>query len=217
MKHIQTNGISYIEPLPGVGTAWYYGISREHGDLYEAEELFLDGHPLQGNKLCLIHYPDGEVFTPLPREEGKYSDTPVFWDGSIFFLNVDFPRGVIRIFRFDCETHGADIFKEIPLASVKNCYNLMLHTAPLSLTRQGNDGLFEILWPERTSFPMDPHESFFLRDGERLFFSKWYEEGEGAQYRYWEETVVRDPEGNLLEVLPGDVRLMPDGELWHID
>ena len=86
-----------------------------------------------------------------------------------------------------------------------------------SLTRQGGaDNLFEIIWPERVCFEMDPHESFFLRDGEKLYFSKWYEEGEGADYRYWEETVVRSLSGDILGILPGDVMVMPNGEKWHL-
>ena len=47
-------------------------------------------------------------------------------------------------------------------------------------------------------------------------FSKWYETGEGPDYRYWEETVIRDLKGNLLETLPGDIRIMPNGELWYL-
>ncbi len=63
---------------------------------------------------------------------------------------------------------------------------------------------------------MGYHDSFFLRDGDRLYFSRWHEDGDGADYRYWEETVVRDLEGNTLEILPGDIQVMPDGELWHL-
>ena len=32
----------------------------------------------------------------------------------------------------------------------------------------------------------------------------------------WEETVIRDLKGNLLETLPGDVRIMPNGEMWYL-
>ncbi len=105
---------------------------------------------------------------------------------------------------------------ELPLEAARNCYNLRLHVAPLSLTRQGDEDVFEILWPERVSFELGTHESFFLRQGGRLFFNKWYEEGDGPDYRYWEETVVRDLEGRVVETLPGDVRVMPNGELWHL-
>ncbi len=80
----------------------------------------------------------------------------------------------------------------------------------------GSGGL-EIIWPERLTLPMDNHESFFMRDGGKLFFNKWYEEGDGADYRYWEETIVKDLEGRVTEVLPGDVMRMPNGELWLLD
>ncbi|MBQ8995974.1 MAG: hypothetical protein IJ091_09175 [Oscillospiraceae bacterium] len=216
MKTINTHGITYIEPVSGGTPEWYYGISYEHGDLYEAEEVFRSGEPVRGNSLCLIHYPGGEIFWPIPKETGMYTEKPVYLEEKIYLLNVDFPHGWIRIFCFGCKSHEVALFQELPLSSVKNCYNLQLHSSPLSLTRQGEEDMFEIIWPERISFPMDPHESFFLRDGERLYFSKWYEEGEGPEYRYWEETVIRDLGGNLLETMPGNLQVMPNGEVWYL-
>ncbi len=216
MKSIPTDGITYIEPVPEGTGEWYYGISREHGDLYEAEEIFHDGGQILGNSLCLLRYPDGEVYWPVEKRAGTYSDRPAFLDGKIYLLNVDFPGGKIRIFCFDCRSGETGLFTELPLEEVRNCYNLMLHTAPLCLTRQGDEDVFEIVWPERVRFKMDPHESFFLRQGDRLFFSKWYEEGDGPEYRYWEETVVRDLRGDVIGTLPGDVRVMPDGQIWHL-
>ena len=35
-------------------------------------------------------------------------------------------------------------------------------------------------------------------------------------YKYWEETIVRDLNGNVIEILPGDVMMMPNGEMWHL-
>ena len=80
-KTIETDGITYIEPVPGATSEWYYGMDYEHGDLYEAEELFKDGHVVKGRKLCLVHFPDGEVFFPVPKTEGHYSEKPIFFDG----------------------------------------------------------------------------------------------------------------------------------------
>ena len=216
MRVLDTHGITYIEPVPEGTSEWYCGISYEHGDLYEAEEVFQAGEPLEGNSLCLIHYPDGEVFWPVPKQAGTYTEKPVFLEGQIYLLNVDFENGCIRIFCFECESHEVKLFQELPLSSVKSCYNLKLHTSPLCLTRQGEEDVFEIIWPERIHFAMGAHESFFLRDGEKLYFAKWYEEGEGPDYRYWEETVVRDLSGNHLETLPGDIQFMPNGEKWHL-
>lgn len=217
MKTIETGGITYIEPVPGAAGGWYFGMDHEHGDLYEAEEIFRSGRAVKGRKLCLIRYPDGQVFEPVPKREGHYSDKPVFLDGGIFIIDVDFPGGQIRIFRFDCKEGKTCVQANIPLSSVKDCYNLSLQTAPLTLTRQCTGKCeFEIIWPERTGFFMDHHDSFFLRDGDRLFFNRWHEEGEGAGYRYWEETVVKDLSGEVIEILPGDVMRMPDGEIWHM-
>ncbi len=216
MKTIDTHGITYIELIQNGTPEWYYGISYEHGDLYEAEEVFRAGEPVKGNSICLIHYPDGEVFWPIPMEAGTYTEKPVFLDGHIYLLKVDFRHSLIHILCFDCDSHETDVFEELPLGNVKSCYNLQLHTSPLSLTRQGEDDMFEIVWPERISFAMDPHESFFLRDKKKLYFSKWHEAGDGSDYRYWEETVIRDLNGKLLETLPGDVQVMPNGDVWHL-
>ena len=71
-KTIETDGITYIEPVPGATSEWYYGMDNEHGDLYDAEELFRDGHVVKGRKLCLVHFPDGEVFFPVPKTEGGF-------------------------------------------------------------------------------------------------------------------------------------------------
>ena len=217
VKTIEANGITYFSRVPGANTEWYFGTNYPHGDLYEAEEIYRAGRPVKGRRLCLVHYPDGETFWPLPEKEGTYLGEPAYFDGGIYLLEVDFPEERIRVVRFDCGTHAAETDAELPLASVKDCYNLSFQTTPITLTRQcAGTNEFEIVWPERVSFPMDSHDSFFLRDGEKLFFNRWHEEGDGSDYRYWEETVVRDLEGKILEVLPGDVQLMPNGELWHI-
>ncbi len=214
-KTIETGGITYIEPVLGAGGEWYYGMDYEHGDLYEAEELFRNGHDIKGRKLCLIHYPDGAVFFPVPKIKGHYSERPVFFEGGIFVIDVDFPKGVIDIMRFDCCTHNVGVHTELPLSSVKDCYNLQLHTEPLTLSRQaGND--LDIIWPERVTLSIGDHDSFFMRDGDKLFFNRWYEEGEGMDYKYWEETIIRDLNGNELETLPGDIMQMPNGERWHL-
>lgn len=217
MKIIKTGGITYLERISGGTDEWYYGMDFDCGDLYEAEELFREGKSVPGRKICLVHFPDGEVFFPVPKAEGQYGEVPVYLDGRIYLLNVDFPKGKIQIFCFDCQNHQTALHAEVPLASVKDCYNLGLQTRPLTLSRQCvGDNEFEIVWPEKAHFAMEDHDSFFLRDGDRLFFNRWHEEGDGEGYRYWEETVIRDLQGNVLETLPGDVMLMPDGELWNV-
>ena len=49
MKTIETDGIAYIEPVPAATDEWYLGMDHEHGDLYEAEEIFNDGLTVKGS------------------------------------------------------------------------------------------------------------------------------------------------------------------------
>ena len=217
MKTVETGGLTAISPVPGGTSEWYYCVGYEHGDLYEAEEVFNSGGNVEGRGFCLIHFPDGTVYRPVKKERGTYLGEPVFYDGNVYFLRVDFNLKTIEIMSFSQKAPEALSVDTIPLSSVKNCYNLRIDTAPLTVSRQSvSENELEIIWPERLRLEMGDHDSFFMRDGKRLFFSRWHEEGDGEKYRYWEEIVVKDMNGNVIETLPGDIVTMPDGQKWHI-
>ena len=212
MKIIDIRGILNMEPVRGGTDEWYWATDYIHGDLYEAEELFRDGHPVKSNRLYLIHYPDGTVYEPVPPVDGQYLGYPVYDDGTVALLAVNFAERVIRILRFSQQQETAREIARLPLSEVKDCYNLILHTSPLSLTRQPNDGTFELIWPERASFAVSSRESLCFRDGDKLYFNIWYEDPD-----YREEMLVRAlPDGRILERFPGDIRIMPNGERWLV-
>ena len=81
------------------------------------------------------------------------------------------------------------------------------------LTRQANDGRFQILWPEKVDFAIGERESLICRKGDTLYFSQWHEGPEGQDYR--EEVLARRyPTGEVREVIPGAWQGMPDGQVW---
>ena len=121
MKELKTNGITFIDAVPGGDGSWYYGLSFDQGDLYEAEEIFKDGREVRGREFCLISFPEGEVFRPLEKRTGAYPAEAVYENGKIWFPEADFPAGLIRIFAFDCESHETETAAEIPLSAVKDC------------------------------------------------------------------------------------------------
>lgn len=248
-KEINLHGITYLQPL-SVGTSeWYYGMDYTSGDLYEAEEIYEEKGKVRGNRLCLVHYPDGTIYEPMPARENLAIGEPVYVRGEdrIAFPAVDFAEGTITIWEVRCEALPAaghepageqeaaqspapvvpqtedgsrseaswkhlHKLAELPLSSIDNCYNLRLHVWPLTLSRQPNDGVFELVWPERRSIAVDERESFFYREGDRLYFNRWYEDPD-----YREETLIRSAAtGEVLEQLPGDIQIMPGGELWHL-
>ena len=212
MKDFDLNGITFLQPVPWGTDEWYYALDHPCGDLYEAEELYQDGRLPAGSRLILLHYPDGSQFRPLPPEDGVAIGEPVYYDGRISFPAVDFPAGKILLYGFHCRSCRLTLIAELPLSEVEDCYNLRLHEHPLTLSRQPNDGALELIWPVRARIPVTDTESFFWREDERLYFSRWYEDPD-----YREEIVVRDAaSGQILEQFPGDIHVMPDGQLWHL-
>ena len=209
MKHIITNGITNLEPLAG-SSEWYWGADYASGDLYEAEELFRSGHPIDKNRLVLVHCPEGTVYEPVRTKSGQYLGRPVYHDGRVVLLLVDFPQEKIHILIFR-ETDGTtEPLAVLPLSIVEDCYNLMLEASPLMLTRSAHDNQFQIIWPERRDFAIEDHEFFEFLEGTRLYTSVWYEDPD-----YREEILVRDYNtGELLERIPGSLRRMPDGQSW---
>lgn len=212
MRIIDIHGMTNMELVRGETDEWYWATDYIHGDLYEAEELFRQGHPVKSNRLYLIHYPDGTVYEPVPPVDGQYLGYPVYDDGTVVLLVVNFAKSKIHILRFLHQQEKAQEVVQLPLSTVKDCYNLMLHTSPLSLTRQPDDGIFEIIWPEKTSFVINDRETLNFRDGDKLYFNIWYEDPD-----YREETLVRSlRDGKILDQFPGDICIMPNGEWWLI-
>ena len=211
MKKIETKGISYLTPLNGSG-GWYWGSDYTDGDLYEAEELYSMGHRIKKNRLIFVHYPSGRVLTAIETTEGQYFGRPVFCDGRLIILLVDFPAGEIRLIACEPDSGETENIVTIPRQEVKDCYNLMPHVSPLMLTRQSSDGKFQIIWPERVEFDIAPQESFDFRDGDKLYFSRWYEDPD-----YREEVVVRDLHTReVMDSFPGSTLEMPDGSKWFL-
>lgn len=212
MKAIDIHGMTNMELVRGETNEWYWATNYIHGDLYESEELFRQGHSVRSNRLYLIHYPDGKVYEPVKPTDGQYLGTPIYDGSSVVLLAVSFSESVIRILRFLHQPEAVQEMAQLPLSAVKDCYNLLLHTSPLSLTRQPNDGTFEIIWPEHVRFAINDRETLNFRDGDKLYFNIWYEDPD-----YREETLVRSlPDGTILERLSGDIRIMPNGERWLI-
>ena len=92
MKAIDIHGMTNMELVRGETDEWYWATDYIHGDLYEAEELFRQGHPVRSNRLYLIHYPGGTVY------EAVSSTNRSHFDSDLCFL-PPFARRIFRCFR----------------------------------------------------------------------------------------------------------------------
>ena len=120
MKIIQTNGLGNLTELEYSG-GWYWCCDYARGDLYEAEELFRSGHPVQQNRLVFVHCPDGRVVEPIRAGAGQYFGAPAFENGKLQILMVDFPQAAIRIFQHDPRSGQTALRAELALAQVEDC------------------------------------------------------------------------------------------------
>ena len=125
---------------------------------------------------------------------------------------MSFTESVIRIMRFLHQQVEVQEVARLPLSAVKDCYNLMLHTSPLSLTRQPNDVHSRLSGQNMYDSQSMIERRLISVMETKLYFNVWYEDPD-----YREETVVRSlHDGTILERFPGDIRIMPNGERWLI-
>lgn len=211
MKTLDIKGNTYLHTLSEGNNEWYYALEGD-GDLYEAQDIFRYDGSFAGNGLYLVHYPEGTVYTLHEKKKNTACGQPVGHKGKASFVTVDFEEGIIEIHTFDCQSHACFLVDSLPLNSVKDCYNLRLHEYPLTLSRQDNSDTFEVIWPERKDIPSAPNESFFYREDNKLYFSVWHEDPD-----YREEVIIRDLQsGEIMERYPGDIMILPDGQLWYL-
>ena len=147
---------------------------------------------------------------PITAKKGQYFGAPMYDNGNLQILMVDFPMAAIYIFQYDDARDETTLRAEIALDEVKDCYNLGFAQSPLMVIRQGFENLFQVIWPERTEFSIGNRETFYSRDGDKLYFNRWFEDPD-----YRDEVIIRQyPSGKILEVIPGSLYEMPDGQRW---
>ena len=209
MKIIETNGITYLEKFDCC-SEWYWGTNYTNGDLYEAEEIYLSGKEIEPNRLIFVHYPDGTVFEPIKPDKSQYFGMPACIDGSIYILLVSFKEKKIRIYQCSPNMDNIVLTVELPLNTVKDCYNLKIDGNPLMLTRQGGENRFQIIWPDQVEFDIGIRENFCFKRDDKLYFSEWHEDSD-----YREEINIREyPTGKLIEKISGAEMILPDGQSW---
>lgn len=204
---------SYPEEIEGTNE-WYSAKEEAVGfcDLFEAQEIFDRVGFFKGIAYHLIHYPDGKVHSPFQIQENVYVEKPIWNNGEFNFLVVDFQEKIIRITKYIPENEKLEIVTELSLAEVEDCYNLMLETTPLTLGRSGNDGFYEIVWPEKKKIAIGKTETVLFRDEDKLYLSEWYEDPE-----YHENVIVRDIQtGKIIEKSEGYLRRLPNNVYWKI-
>ncbi len=222
MKIIKTNGIYFLNQV-GACSDWYWGEDFASGDLYEAEDAYKRQKPIKTNRLVLVHLPEGQVIEPIIPEEGQYIGIPsLYYEGKVYVVMVDFKERQIHLLAFDPDEilkgGRVETLEILPLSCVRDCYNLFISgTAPI-LTRESSDNSFQILWsledgPINVEFQVEERESFSHRDGDKLYFTSWWEKEE-PEYEYHDEIIIRNLHGDILDRFEGGIQEIRPGEYY---
>lgn len=219
MNYVKIEGLQDTYPERIEGTSEWYCCkiaANSFCDLYEAEEIVKMGNVYEGMTCVLIHYPDGQVYYPFVAKENVYVDSPVFCDNVLYFIVADFAEKILQVVAFSTENFEQKVVFEISLDEISNCYNLRLDVAPVMLFREDEEHYLEVLWPEKKKFKVNDREVLNFRDGNKMYFSEWFEETE-PDYNYYEQVVVRDWEtGEEIERFNGQLHRMPNGDIWEM-
>lgn len=217
MNFLKIEGLTDVYPERIEGTSEWYCCKIATNcfcDLYEAEEIVKMGNTYEGMTCVLIHYPDGQVYYPFVAKENVYVDSPVYWDGVLYFLLTDFSTRTVQIVAFNTNDFEQKIVTEFVLDEAETCYGMRLEVGPVMLIKDGRENLLEVLYPEKKIFKMSEHEVLDFRKGDKMYFSEWFEEEE-PDYNYHEQVIVRDWEtGEEIERFDGQLKRMPNGDVW---
>ena len=218
MNYIKIEGIQDAYPERIEGTSEWYSCKLAANcfcDLYEAEEIVKAGNVYEGMTCVLIHYPDGQVYYPFVAKENVYVEAPVFCDGVLYFIVADFAERLLQVVAFHTKDFEQKNVFELSLDEVPSCYNLRIDVAPAMLLCESEAHVLEVIWPEKKTFKMNERQVLLFRDGNRVYFSEWFEE-EAPNYSYYEQVVVRDWEtGEEIERFDGQMHRMPNGDIWR--
>lgn len=216
MNFIRINGLRELYPENIEGTSeWYYcnipsSSDFETYDLFDAEEDVNAGDVFGGMNCVLIHFPDGEVHRPFEMKENVFVNPPVYLDGILYFLVVDFGERRIYIISYNPKNREKKMIADLSLDEVDNCLNLRLDVLPITLIRHANDEFLYVIWPEKKKIKIRLRESMSFRDNDNLYCEYWYENPE-----YHEMTIIRDwNSGKIKKILKGRMERMPNGDIW---
>lgn len=221
-KKLKNGCCSDYSNIPGTDKWIYSVIGDKHKDFYDVKESKELNEPINGNKLVIYSYPEGKSYVPYEIKYGIYYGDIIFIKGSLFILKADFNENKVTIIKY---IPDENILEEIYNFNIDdlNLYNLKLGKYPLMLFNSDRNGVeekFVLYYPEKLEINITERDSFIVRDGDVFYFTRWSEEGideNGSvteNYRYYENVVKFNKDGEFLSCEEGYLCEMPNGEFW---
>jgi hypothetical protein len=161
---------------------------------------------------------DGTVYQPFEQTDDVIYGTPLYAENGYWFLKADRKARKIILYRF-LPGSVPEAVQDFSMDEV-DTYNFALMGEKLHVTSQDCER-FRCYYPERFEFPIGSHETAVFIDENRVYLENWIEEGwdeengrAGKDYRFYDQVITRNFEGNILSVETGTLYRKHDGSWW---
>lgn len=205
---------SYIEEIFGQSRMGY--CMSDTLDFYDMEDLAKKGE-YGGMTISFYDYDKGKIYQPFQRQKNVIYGKPLYAKNYFWFLQGDYKRRVITLFQY-IPGQVPKKAAELPMAEIK-FYNLRLVGENVCIISEEDECV--CYYPKPFRFPMHPKENITVIGDEKVYLSRWVEEGwddenncAGQEYKYYEKVIVRDFQGNLLSETVGCLSQARDGSWW---
>lgn len=185
-------------------------------DFYEMDEYLKNGG-YQGSTISFYDYDTGKIYEPFQKQRNVLYGKPVYLKDCFWFLQGDYDNGKITLFMYVPDKEP-EIIAQLDLADADR-YNLQIIGEDIHII--SDDDEFVCYYPENFRFSKGVNESVAMISDGKVYFSAWIEEGwddendcETDEYKYYEEVVVRDFNGNVLSAEVGCLQQHSDGTWW---
>lgn len=205
---------SYVSEITGQSRLGY-SIS-DTVDFYDMIEWSKRGD-YRGSIILFYDYDNREIYKPFKQQKNVLYGSPVFLKESYWFLQGDFNKKKITLFRY-LPDNTPEMITQLDTDKVE-LNNLRITGEDIHITSEDDD--FKCYYPLEFGFAKDIHEGVdFIADG-KVYMSSWVEEGWDTDsncptenYEYYDKMVVRDFSGNLISEERGSLFQRDDGSWW---
>ena len=180
-------------------------------------EGYLKAGGYQGAIISFYDYDTGRIYEPFLKKRNALYGKPVYLKDCFWFLQGDYNNGKITLFRY-VPGKELELITQMDLEDVDQ-YDLKIIGEDIHII--SDDDEFVCYYPDFFKFSKGSNESAAVISDGKVYFSAWIEEGwdyendcETDEYKYYEEVVVRDFNGNVLSEEVGCLQQHSDGTWW---
>lgn len=218
-----------LERIPGQ-TRYYY--QPADFDFYDVlDDHLLANGPFKGQDLKFFDTKTGKVYRPLSIENNVlYSDLMVYFDHFIYFVQADFNKNVIVLYRYQPDNKPEVVLVQ---SMQDTClYNLGLTLGDDNVYLLGEDteaedrldkkeegeSIYICYYPKKFIIKEEPLEEFAFIHNNLLYFDKliekYDEDGNYLEDQDESQVIIKDFNNHVIKVEPGNLQELDDGNWW---